>query len=256
MRDTEEIVALLTEIRDRLPEPPKADPEPAEITEEPPVGFRLADCHGTVWRRGERGWGIEGLIPGSNFDNPWSIVQQYAPLRPTTDDVPERPAGEHPDEALAQTIADAFYEGDSYDAARAAREHIEGEMHKCYAKEDATAHDRAEKAEADVERLTRERDEAREVAKSHIKDAGDWWQRYEALRKEGPPDDLGVEFWRYVAQQRFESLVEWKDRHTALRADVDGKHEDSRAVESDRCSYAAVVLRGILIRDDERGEQS
>ena len=42
-------------------------------------------------------------------------------------------------------------------------------LHECYAREDATAHDRAERAEA-------ERDEAREMART-------WRERYEALRE-------------------------------------------------------------------------
>ena len=79
----------------------------------------------------------------------------------------------HPDEALAKVLHDADSNGhfswegtgletraDYLRMARAAREHIEAEMDKCYAKEDATAHDRAEKAEADLARVTRERDEA------------------------------------------------------------------------------------------------
>lgn len=159
---------LLTEIRDRLPERveakvdrldepgpvPRPDPacvcgsvddfhlpaccDPAVITEEPPVGSRLMDRQWSVWRRGERGWGIEGLIPpGSNFDNLWSTVQQYAPL--TALDEPA-PADVDPDEAWARerwaesaNIASwsALHPETQrvlVDFARSAREHLRDEM--------------------------------------------------------------------------------------------------------------------------------
>lgn len=124
--------------------------EPVDVTEEPPAGSRLVDCHGHVWRRGGRGWGIEGLIPGSNFDNPWSTVQQYAPLRTTTDADRERvglptvntPEGTAPGDTAPDVDPDEalrFIHPDAYDRER--KWHGEQRV-------------RAEKAEAEVTRLT------------------------------------------------------------------------------------------------------
>lgn len=120
------------------------------------------------------------------------------------DDAPERPAEDDPLVAVLERVAER--PGGDYAAlARAAREHIEeeggnGGVWKAAA---VAAHRERKKAEADVERLTRERDE-------------------------------------------------WKDWHAALRADVERTRGINAGAE---LTFADEVIRGILDRDDERGEQ-
>jgi len=134
-------------------------------------------------------------------------------------DTPERPAGEHPDEALAQTIADAFYEGDSYDAARAAREYIDHEPDDALV--DSSQQVRATRAEA-------ERDWWRDAARRHVAERGE-------------------------AEEELVELVderdEWKARHAALRADVE-------RVRRNRTTLTDVLMciADVLDRDDERGQ--
>src|SRR5699024_1294575 len=140
-------------------------------------------------------------------------------LRIHSDDVPERPAGEHTDEALAQTIADAFYEGDSYDAARAAREYIDNEPDDALV--DSSQQVRAEKAED-------ERDWWRDAARRHVAERGE-------------------------AEEELVELVderdEWKARYKALRADVE-------RVRRNRTTLTDVLMciADVLDRDDERGQ--
>lgn len=118
----DELKALLTEIRDRLPERVEVkvapfDPdliarnlaaikheietpmrehgeccEPAEVTEDQPVGTRIVDRDGDVWERREGGWALwferrqgwmPDIYPGATTEV-WGAVQDYAPLRLAT----------------------------------------------------------------------------------------------------------------------------------------------------------------------------
>ena len=144
-RRHDELVALLTEIRDALdPEvlarqfferrfpdetddfladaprvPGLDDPEPAGITEEPPVGSQVTDKAGDVWERREAGWAlwwpersgwIADLHKGA-FDL-WPVVRDQAPLRFTTDEDRERvglPVEPAPDVDPDGPLAGEFY---------------------------------------------------------------------------------------------------------------------------------------------------
>lgn len=195
------IKRLLAEIRDRLPEPEGVRDEPVDVTEEPPVGSQVTDREGDVWERREEGWTLWwaeriGWLADLYGDlDPWPDVRDLAPLRPTTDEDRKRvglpvepdPADVDPDEALArvlyETECEVRWEGagavarDTYrDLARAAREHIFEEQAAARYEERITQvkseyHDytqRAEKAETDLARVTKERDE--------------WKSRHAALR--------------------------------------------------------------------------
>ena len=92
----DELVALLTEIRDRLPEPEgvnAVEGGPTYITEEPPRGSQVTDCAGDVWERREEGWSLwwpersrwmADLYEGEL--DPWPTVRNQPPLRFTTDE--------------------------------------------------------------------------------------------------------------------------------------------------------------------------
>ena len=244
---------------DWLDEPiPVPRPEPADITEEPPVGSQVTDGSGDIWERREVGWAlwwpersgwVHELLGGD--PSPWPTVRSVAPLRPTTDADRERvglkvdpaPADVDPDEALAKVIheterahmeAEMGAEVESWEnaseftrtvgliAARAAREHIEAERIDAEAKRDqwkANVRDaaiaRAEKTQADLARVTGERDGQTERLRL----------AYDALKK---------------AEAKAE-------RYDALRADV--------WVESgSRVAAVAAAAHGILARDDARAE--
>ena len=190
--------------------------EPVDVTEEPPVGSQVTDVNGDVWhRRDDIVWRLVAYRDksGSFGGAPWGHVREFAPLRLTTDADRERvglPVDTAPDVDPDEALAKVLYARrlgppetelprwapstrDAYlDMARAARERIEGEMDKCYAKEDAIAHDRAERAESDVARLTRERDDLRARVDELIRERGQAIERYKALRAdvERQRDDL------------------------------------------------------------------
>lgn len=138
------------------------DAEPADITEEPPVGSQITDCEGEVWERREGGWtlwrpGGSGWLADlyESALDPWPVVRGFAPLRPTTDEdrkrvgLPVEPAPDDVDpepkaeldevEALAKALRAAFEGRDEMswaEVARAAREHIEAERSEAEAKRD------------------------------------------------------------------------------------------------------------------------
>lgn len=182
-----ELMEGLAEIRDAvlavggvktvvIPKPKLTFPD---ITEEPPVGSQVTDRDGDVWERREGGWsGTDEYGLGFAYCKvEWSRLRNYAPLRPTTDADRERvglpvesaPADVDPDEDRA-----------AHKSALAA-ENLR----------------RAEKLEADLARVTKERDG-------------------------------------------------WKDRHAALRADVDGFQYRHRGYPS------TWELVDALARDTER----
>ncbi|WP_346007442.1 hypothetical protein [Janibacter terrae] len=233
---------LLTEIRDRLPERPTLH---ALVTEEPPVGSQVTNSKGRVAERRDSGWSIWMSSRGywTDLMFTWESISESAPLHLTTDADRERVGIKpvpvpvpHPDEAheadeeLANTLARVAREAGARwdyipwaDVARDAREHIEAEM----GRRERTAVDewddmltRAEKAEADLARVTKERDE---------------WER---LAHE--QDDNAK---RHCARaDRAEGL------HKALRADVEEFRSDHRDW---------TVMRGLadaLARDDARAE--
>ena len=168
------------------------------------------------------------------------------------------PADVDPDEALAKVVWDAFWIGTDIDAkwelnderpdwlrvARTAREHIEAEMDKCYAKEDATAHDRAEKAD-DSTRHWRSLALNMEAKRLRAED-----ERDEARRERDMAESEGSAETRALgnASQHVLALAgerdEWKARHAALRDDVEREYEEAPDYPMAR----------ILDRDDERGQ--
>lgn len=139
--------------------------EPADITEEPPVGSQVTDREGDVWERRENGWTWWARDRWLLIRRSWeSVVRDAAPLRFTTDEDRKRvglpvdpaPADVDPDEALARVIfGDAFgsHEGlrlAQLDVALMAREHIEAEQEEVVAtlrEEVAIQTARAEQAE-------------------------------------------------------------------------------------------------------------
>ena len=148
----DELVALLTEIRDRLPGPECVRDEPVDVTEEPPVGSQVTDREGDVWKRREEGWALwwperSGWLADLDGwgDDPWPVVRKRAPLRPTTDEDRKRvglptmntPEGTapgdtapnvDPDEALARVLEAADERTATWlGMAREVRKHIEVE---------------------------------------------------------------------------------------------------------------------------------
>lgn len=224
-----------------------AHAEPADITEEPPVGSQVTDTQEDVWSRTADGWGCwEGGVRIQTITgDAWGNVRNHAPLRPTTDADRERvglpvdpaPADVDPDEddepdPLAEVIHLAVSEELGWEhVAYAAREHIEAEREddttrgkilrlrrEATEKVVATSRENAArigKAEADLARVTEERDE--------------WQARHAALRAAGRA-----------------LTAEWHDRFMAL-PDATKRHAD---VLSDCTSQ----LDDILARDDERAE--
>ena len=82
---------LLRVARERLPEPTKDEPTPEEhiwvLPEEPPVGTRLIDCEGDIWKRGRDGWRWLLCESGwSEVESAWRYVLAYGPLREATPD--------------------------------------------------------------------------------------------------------------------------------------------------------------------------
>lgn len=268
---------------DWLDEPiPVPQPEPADITKEPPVGSQVTDGSGEVWERHEVGWAlwwpersgwVYELLGGD--PSPWPVVRNRTPLRPTTDadrvrvglPVEPAPADVDPDEALAKVAFGEYMLSPSWDeaepdmrkawidVARAAREHIEAEdaaahpvgcgqmirdvrdgngfstqidgvlIAKCdtygRTKSESVANARADKAEADLARVTEERDGQTERLRL----------AYDALKK---------------AEAK-------ADRYDALRADLEDKFSQVEVEDRGNMpAFASRVLKGILDRDAER----
>lgn len=170
---------------------------------------------------------------------PWGRVEKGSPLeeapsdydlRVHPDDVPERPAEEDPDEALAKVACSAFWgsptepssnNADWMNVARAAREHIEAEADDADFSAASLHFARATRAEA-------ERDWWRDAARRHVAERGE-------------------------AEEELVELVderdEWKARYKALRADVE-------RVRRNRTTLTDVLMciADVLDRDDERGQ--
>ena len=113
------------------------------------------------------------------------------------------------------------------DFARAAREHIEAEADDADFSAASLHYARAERAEADLARVTDARDR-------HSRAADKWCNLYADKCEE------------------IESVQAKADRYDALREDVSERRWDNSVLAGDRAGYATVVLRGILISDDER----
>ena len=64
------------------------DDEHEHPTDEPAVGEQVTDSTGIVWQRFEDGWRwwVVGKTDWSPYHHTWDDVQNYGPLRPTTDD--------------------------------------------------------------------------------------------------------------------------------------------------------------------------
>ena len=188
----DELVALLTEIRDALTrdhlhrllaEESAAErrDEPVDVIEEPPVGSQVTDKDDDVWeRRGERGWKLVGFDgrPASPGQNPvkWTALRSEAPLRLTTDADRERvglPVDTAPD-------VDPDEKCDLCGGGPNSPSHVVGcppgylDARRWKA--------RAEQAEADVEQLTRERDDLRARVDDLIQERGRAIERYKELR--------------------------------------------------------------------------
>lgn len=261
----DELVALLTEIRDRLlaPEGVNAvEDGPTDITEEPQEAeSRVADVSGDVWWKTYAGcWHRDG--EGDAECSTWAQLRNgYAPLRATTDEDRKRvglpdepaPADEDPDEALAVVIdelvddhgstsewADNEYitRSTALAIARAAREHLnpdgidwESTLSGVVQDRDA-AIDRAEKAEDKVQRL-----EASVAAwKSEVVKSA----RRQAVAMAERDEFNG--FWKDALADVRKARDErdgWKAKHEALREDVEA------------CRNACQI-EDILDRDDER----
>lgn len=204
----DELTALLNEICDllseRLPKPPptKSDPEARVIR----------DDHGGIITRTDVDPDEDEAL-ARELAKTWVGEDRYA--------------------GRTSALSEAFY-----DMARAARGHIEWEV----SRERDSALARAEKAEAryeltgqalvamkaDVERLTRERDD---------------YARLAAARNEE----------RVCADKRAEYFT---DRYEALRADCEERREDAyRHPDIMLRAHTSGVIEGILDRDDERGQQ-
>ena len=177
-----------------------------DITEEPPVGSQVTDREGDVWERREGGWALwwpersEWLtdLYGSGLD-PWPVVRVQAPLRFTTDEDRRRVG-------LPVEAATAIWERECKrltDRANLWRE-------------------RCQEAEADLARVTEERDEAVKRAEGYDKDRRAVADRYERLRKD---------------VERYEGGMGYVSAHTRVQL---------LAVKN--------RLRSILARDDERGQ--
>jgi len=143
-----ELVGLLAEIRDRLPS--RARPVRLEI----------------------HGWPHPPASPetASGASESDAGPSEAAPEAPPA---PERPSAGDPDEALAKVLlnhigraqgmtwANTMLRDEYLKAARAAREHLDAEslpVTQDALERELALHERAEQAEAEVERLTRERD--------------------------------------------------------------------------------------------------
>lgn len=258
----------VTETPDLSTEDAGTSSEPADITEEPPVGSRFMDCHGHVWRRGERGWGIETI--GSNFDNPWSTVQQYTPLTA----LDPAPADVDPDEddepdPLAEVIHLAVSEELGWEyVADVAREQIEQEQAAARYQQrlDATKvawHDynqRAEKAEADLARVTKERDRLTHLLGSHA-------DGHRCTCEMTDPGKPGIEppTWEQdpwclthpdmaVIVAEVKTLKVKADRYDALREDVESLREAWKVPSILSHAVPHLALDQALARDTERAE--
>lgn len=190
--------------------------EPVDVTEEPPIGSQVTDVDGEVWGRFKEGWQVWaalGYMEWSGVSDPWVNVRACAPLRLTTDADRERvglPVDTAPDVDPDDTEA-----------------YLTGKRTPDQAEQLAA---RVLDLEADVERLTRERDEARRDVANVARDYDQQRDRYEALRAD-------VEH----ALKEAAKHSEWLRAH--------GEDLEHRGC----ASHARRELRDLLDRDDERG---
>lgn len=252
---------------DWLDEPvPVPRPEPADITEEPPVGSQVTDCDDEVWGRFEEGWQVWdalGNMEWSGDSDPWSAVRNFAPLRPTTDEdrkrvgLPVEPAPADVD--LDETLADVLIGmlrarsgfgsgqtlGVAYDLARAAREHIEAEGEHA--------------AMALVREAETERDEWREVAGLYEDGRDKWIAAHDEMRDERDRHSRSADKWCNLYADKceeIESVQAKADRYDALRADVEeyvGAMGDVSAFTQVQLLAVRNRLKSILAADDEMG---
>ena len=104
--------------------------EPADITEEPPVGSQVTDREGDVWERRENGWTWWARDRWLLIRRSWeSVVRDAAPLRFTTDEDRKRvglPVNPAPADVDPDALADMTRQRDEWQARHEAlREDVE-----------------------------------------------------------------------------------------------------------------------------------
>lgn len=166
------------------------------------------------------------------------------------------PADVDPDEALAKVLCSAFWGGqvmpsadnaDWTNVTRAAREHIEAEDEGRAAHKSALAAEnlrRAEKAEADLARVTEERDRHSRAADKWCNLYADKCEEIESVQAKAARARVTKE-----RDEQTRDAIEWRNRYEALREDVE------RFWRIHRRNWT--VMRGLgdaLARDNERAE--
>lgn len=209
-----------------------------------------------------------GRLDGEDED-PDDADLRAVNLRVHPDDCPEQPAEDDPDEVLAEVLREVMADDwTATDLAHAAREHIaatggaptatrlaaEAAQRNYDAAQEQR--ERAEKSEADLARVTEERDALAERWGKSDADLTDATYELAGLRSE-------VDQWKHVATVRGKREVwlakerdkyatqaeKWRARHAALREDVDEFHYKHREHPS------TWELVDALARDTMRGER-
>ena len=220
-RRHEELVALLTEIRDRLPEPEgvnAVEDEPVDVTEEPP--------------------GLTALLRRALGDDTVNATVTDAPVDTEDPD-------DDPDEELAKVLHSRddsmpfhwkylpIMRMDDYrNMARAAREHIGHEAQMGNARLLADMRVRAEEAEAAMRAEVKDHDATRARAEEAEADLGGMTLQLDKVHRQ--------------AVANAESAFHRRARHAALRADVEEMRRGfGRGLWPD--------FKGVLARDTELG---